>query len=123
MADGPETLTFRNQLEAMSVAFVAAYKRRDARACSAAYAEDAVLLVHGSPPIRGRSEIAAAFQTGMDAGVEITGLTTLQAEADGRIGYALQTVHSNRADGTVLLTLRGDGLGNWLVSCEAAPDG
>ena len=55
-------------IQQLCASVLAAYKRRDARACSEAYAEDAVLLVHGSPPIRGRSEIAAAFQAGMDAG-------------------------------------------------------
>jgi hypothetical protein len=44
---------------------------------------------------------------------------TTAAESDGSIGYAVQTVHGNQGDGTVMLALRRDDDGVWLVSCEA----
>jgi hypothetical protein len=58
----------------------------------------------------------------MDAGVEITDLTIVQSEADGRVGYAIETIHSNRGQGIALIALRRDPEGNWLVCSEAAPD-
>src|SRR5262245_32994472 len=105
MTEPLEALTFRNQLEALCLNFVADFKRRDARACAEGYTEDAVLLFPRSPPIRGRVEIAAAFQASMDAGVEVNGLTILQADADSRVGYAIETVQSNRGVGTALIAL------------------
>jgi ketosteroid isomerase-like protein len=114
-----EAATFRNQLDALSIKFVADFDRRNPQACSEAYTEDAVLLLPGAAPVRGRTEIAAAFQAAMDAGREILALTTTQAESDGDIGYAVQTVHGNQGDGTVMLALRRDYDGVWLVCCEA----
>jgi len=122
MKNEPDTLAFRNQLDALCLNFVADFKRRDARACAEGYTEDAVVIFPGSSPIRGRVEIAAAFQASMDAGVEISGVTVVQAEADGRVGYAIETVHGNRGKGTALIALRCDAEGNWLVCSEAAPD-
>jgi len=114
-----EAATFRNQLDALSIKFVADFARREPQACSEAYTEDAVLMLPGAAPVRGRTEIAAAFQAGMDAGREIHGLTTTRAENDGSIGYAVQTVHGNQGDGTVMLALRQDSDGAWLVCCQA----
>jgi ketosteroid isomerase-like protein len=65
-----EAATFRNQLDALSIKFVADFGRRDPPACSEAYTDDAVLMLPGAAPVRGRTEIAAAFQAGMDAGRE-----------------------------------------------------
>jgi len=121
MNDVPHALIFRNEVDAISARFLGAFRRGDARACSELYTEDAVLLFHRSPPIRGRVEIAAAFQVSIDAGTVINGLTTLHAEADSRIGYAIQSVHTNRGEGAVLVAMRCDEDGNWLVCSEAAP--
>jgi ketosteroid isomerase-like protein len=112
-----EAATFRNQLDALSIKFVADFGRRDPQACSGGYTEDAVLMLPGASPVRGRTEIAAAFQAGMDAGREIRAPVTTRAKSDGSIGYAVQTVHGNQGDGTVMLALRRDGV--WLVCCEA----
>jgi ketosteroid isomerase-like protein len=114
-----EAATFRNQLGALSIKFAADFGGRDPQACSESYTEDAVLMLPGASPVRGRTEIAAAFQAGMDGGREIRALTTTRAESGGRIGYAVQTVRGNQGDGTVMLALRRDEGGLWLVCCEA----
>jgi ketosteroid isomerase-like protein len=88
-------------------------------ACAEAYTEDALILVSKVAPIRGKKEIAAAFAAAMEAGQEIFGLTTMTSEADEGIGYAIQTVHSNRGDGTVMLALRCDEDGLWRICVEA----
>lgn len=119
----PEALTFRNELDALLARFVGNYKRRDAQACAEAYADDAVLLLPNAPPVRGKTEIAAALQAGMDGGLEIDGLTVERSEADGRIGYALHSVQSGQVSGTVSLVLRRDDNGLWRIVCEAAPNG
>jgi cold shock protein len=103
-----EAATFRNQLDALSIKFVADFRRREAKACAEAYTEDAV-----------RIEIAAGFQAAFDAGRVVERLTTTRAESDGNIGYAVQTVHGKGEDGTIMLALRCDEDGIWLVCCEA----
>ena len=119
MADISEAATFRNQLDALSIKFVAEFKRHDAKACAEAYTDDALLMLPGAAPIRGRIEIAAGFQAAFDAGRVVERLTTTRAESDGNIGYAVQTVHGKGEDGTVMLALRCDEDGIWLVCCEA----
>jgi len=113
-----ETLAFRNQLDALSVKVVADYRLGDALACTDAYTKDGLLLLPNVAPIRGRTEIAAALTTGMEGGLEVSGITTTECGADEKYGYAIQTVHTSRGDQIVMLALRCDH-GIWRVCAEA----
>ena len=115
----PEAMSFRNQLDALSLKFVDDYKRRDPTACAEAYTEDASLLISDTSLIRGRIEIAAAIQAAMDTGQDVLELITVESDADGRFGYAIQTVRGSNGDETVLLALRREDDGFWLVLSEA----
>jgi hypothetical protein len=68
MADISEAATFRNQLDALSIKFVADFNRGDAKACAEAYSPDALLMLPNAAPIPGRPQIAAGFQAAFDAG-------------------------------------------------------
>jgi len=43
----------------------------------------------------------------------------LSAEAEGNLGYAIETVESSAGAGIALLVLRRDGRGAWKVCAEA----
>jgi hypothetical protein len=116
--DLPEALTFRNQLDALSVKFVADYRLGDALACTDAYTKDGLLLLPNLAPIRGRTEIAAALTASIDGGLEVSGITTMESGADEKYGYAIQTVHTSRGNQIVMLALRCDH-GIWRVCAEA----
>jgi len=122
MTDPLEALTFRNELDTIGARFIASFKRGDAMGCAEGYTEDAIVLMPGVAPIRGRIEIAAAIQSAMDAGLQISNFTTTHAEADGRIGYATQVQHTSNGDGNVMLAMRQGDDGLWAICCEAVLD-
>src|SRR5262245_2647275 len=112
-------MNFEEQIAEISDRFVKAYQIRDPTACAKAYTEDGVVMEAGSPTAIGHKEIAAGCKASMDAGLEVYDIVTTSAVADGSIGYALQTVKSNHGDARVLLAMRRDDSGRWLVAAEA----
>ncbi|MBL8893232.1 MAG: hypothetical protein JNJ53_01445 [Rhizobiales bacterium] len=122
MTEPPEALTFRNELDTIGARFIACYKRGDAMGCAEGYTVDAIILMPGTPPIRGRTEIAASIQAAMDSGLQIESFTTTHAEADGSVGYATQIQHGSNGDGHVMLAMRRDEDGLWAICCEAVLD-
>ena len=123
MNNKPDATAFRKQVDEQSAQWVTAFNNRDSKACAALYTEDVVALYPRMAPVRGRAELAAAYQAPMDSGVTFKGITTEACECDGRIGYAIQTAHSNRGDMPALLTFRMNDTGDWLACCEAVfPD-
>ena len=112
-------MSFREDIDAMNAQFVADWEQHDAAACAAVYTEDATYLASGIDPAQGRAAIRATFAAAMEAGYELTRLTTTSAESDGALGYAVQSFESNAGGGTILLVFRRDGQGAWKVCAEA----
>ena len=110
---------FRKQLDEWSAQWVAAFNRGDAKACAALYSDDVVALYPEVAPVRGQAELEKGYQAARNSGIKFTSITTEHCEADGRIGYAVLTAHSNRGSVPALLTFRKDNHGNWLACCEA----
>jgi ketosteroid isomerase-like protein len=122
MSNSSDTAEFKRQIEDQTAQYLAAFKSRDPKLCVKFYTDDVVALYPGSPPIHGRTALAKAYQELMDAGVQISGLTTEKYECDGKIGYAMQIAHTNRGKNAVLLTFRRGDDGVWLACGEAVPD-
>jgi ketosteroid isomerase-like protein len=91
--------SFQEQLDILSNQFIAAYQRRDAISCSEAYTIDAEVISPGGKVTSGRDTIVAHFQSFLDSGYEIRGLTTVRSASDGNVGYATQIVHGSTGDG------------------------
>jgi ketosteroid isomerase-like protein len=68
-------------------AFVTALRCGDATAASALYADRAKLLAPSAELMRGREEIAAFWQAGIDAGISKVELEALQVEHNGGVAY------------------------------------
>ena len=111
-------MSFREAVDRLHAQYLDAFRRRDAVGAAAGYTEDAVYLT-GGEPVRGRSAIAAAVAAYWDSGVVEKGLTTLSAEAEGNLGYVLETVETSAGKGMALLVLRRDGQGRWGICAEA----
>jgi len=112
-------MSFREEIDALNARFLSAVRRRDAAgACADAYTEDAVLLAPGTEPVRGRAAITTAILGYWSAGFVPTGITTLSAEVDGSLGYAIETVESSSGAGIALLVVKREG-GAWKVCAEA----
>ena len=112
-------MSFHDEVVALEQRFLDAFARGDAAACANVYTEDAVYLVPGMEPIRGRSAIIAATERELASGLEITRLTAFHTEASGDLGYALETYSSSAGDGTAMLTYRRDAGGAWRICAEA----
>jgi len=111
-------MSIREVVDALHTRFLEGFKRRDAIAATAGYTEDAVFLAAGSEPVRGRAAIAAGFASLWESGFVEKGLTTLSAEADGNLGYAIEAVETSAGSGFTLLVLRRD-WGKWRICAEA----
>jgi len=111
-------MSFREAVDRLHAQYLDAFRRRDAVGAAAGYTEDAVYLT-GGEPVRGRAAIAAAVAAYWKSGVVEKGLTTLSAEAEGNLGYVLETVETSAGKGTALLVLRRDGQGRWGICAEA----
>ncbi len=109
---------FREAVDLLSDAFVAAFQRGDWAGCGNVYAEDAFYLV-GTARFSGPAAIAAHLAEVGGAGYRLDRLTTLEAEADGNTGYAVQVVEGSTGKGSVMLALRRDKAGVWKVCAEA----
>ncbi len=111
-------MSFREEVDALHTRYLDAFKRRDAVGGAAGYTEDAVYLI-GGEPVRGRAAIAAAIADYWNSGVVEKGITTLTAEADGNLGYAIEAVETTAGNGVALLVLKRDGRGRWGICAEA----
>lgn len=112
-------MAFRDDVAALEARFLEAYHRRDAASCAEVYTEDAVYMVPGKEPVRGRSAIEAATAEDITNGLQLTRLTAFYTEASGDLGYALETFGSSAGDGTAMLAYRRDESGKWRISAEA----
>jgi ketosteroid isomerase-like protein len=112
-------MTFHDQVVALEQRFLDAFACGDVAACADVYTEDAVYLVPGLAPIRGRSAIEAATVRELASGLKVTRLTAFHTEASGNLGYALEIYSSSAGDGTALLTYRRDASGAWRICAEA----
>ena len=112
-------MAFRNEVDALNDRFLAASKRNDAAgACADAYTDDAIFIA-GPEPIRGRAAITAAIAESWRQGTVLKGMTTLTAEANENMGYAVGTVDSSAGQGIMLLVLKRDGGGSWKICAES----
>lgn len=112
-------MTFHDEVILLEQRFLDAFARGDVAACTDVYTEDAVYLVPGLEPIRGRSAIEAATVRELANGLKITRLTAFHTEALGDLGYALETYSSSAGDGTAMLAYRRDASGAWRICAEA----
>jgi len=94
-----------------------AWRERDARALADLFAEDGFVLSDGSPPVRGREAIRAAYS---NAGGPLW-LRSLGHATDGDVGYIL-SVYTHQPDGPLagkfVLTLRRHEGGPWLIAAD-----
>jgi ketosteroid isomerase-like protein len=78
-------VTIRDELDAINAGFGEAFARQDAERLSAFYADDARLLFHGQPVIRGRAEVDAALRDMVAGGPASLRFVTDEVIADGSL--------------------------------------
>jgi ketosteroid isomerase-like protein len=110
-------MTFREALEALSQQYVIDSQRGDAGACASAYSRDAIIYLNEKESVRGRAAITAHLEDAMKGGFKVGKLTTIFAEANLELGYAIQNFESSIGPGMVMLALKLDE-GAWRVCAE-----
>ena len=112
-------MSFRDAVAALEARFLEAYQRCDAAASVSDFADDAVYLAPGKPPVRGRRAIEAVTAEDIASGLRITSLTPFLAESSGDLGYVLETCRTSAGEVMTMLALRRDQNGTWRISAEA----
>ena len=112
-------MSFREAVTALEAQFLEAYRRGDAAASVGGYADDAVYLTCGKPPVRGRKAIEALTAEDIASGLQVTSLTPFHMESSDDLGYVLETCRTSAGDVTTMLVLRRDHGGAWRISAEA----
>ena len=112
-------MAFQDEVAALEARFLEAYQRGDAAASVEGYADDAVYLSPGKPPVRGRSAIEAMTADDIASGLKITGLAAFRAERSGDLGYVLETCNTSAGEVRTMLALRREPGGAWRISAEA----
>lgn len=88
-------MSFRDDMEAIVSAYVAAYKSRDAAKCAAIYAEGATIYSPFGPPVTGRSAIRAEHETWFEIPEKNKRIDIINCAATGYIGYCLLAYSSD----------------------------
>lgn len=78
-------MTIRDELDAINAGFSDAFATQDAERLSAFYADDARLLFHGQPVIRGRLEVDATLREMVADGPASLRFVTDEVIADGSL--------------------------------------
>ena len=117
-------MTIRDELDAINAGFGEAFATQDAERLAAFYADDARLLFHGRPVIRGRAAVDAALREMVAGGPASVRFVTDEVITDGSlvvdigriVGTAGQSryvvVYQRQADGSLRIavdSVTGDG--------------
>ena len=82
---GGENVTIRDELDAINAGFGEAFATQDVERLAAFYADDARLLFHGQPVIRGRAEVDATLREMVADGPASLRFVTDEVIADGSL--------------------------------------
>jgi ketosteroid isomerase-like protein len=111
------TVTLPASLARVLSDYEVAWQHRDANALADPFTEDGFVLSNGTPPVRGREQIARHYA---GAGGPLV-LRPLAFATDGSIGYIIGgfTRHKGDVDtGKFTLTLRRSFEGRWLITSD-----
>lgn len=111
-------MSFHESLAALSNRFVDGHNRGDSAACAGACTDDAVLHHDRREFDSGRAAIESYSSEATKDGFVVTGLATLSAAADGRLGYAIQRLDSKASPHLVMRALMRCKTGAWKVCAE-----
>lgn len=94
-----------------------AWRARDAAALAALFAEDGFVMSNGSPPVRGREAIRAAYA---NAGGPLS-LRALAWATEGKVGYIIGGFGGEVGSpdsGKFILALKRGSDGRWLIAAD-----
>ena len=107
-------MSVRDRYESLLAAYASAVGRGDAEAVAGLFAEDALLLEPGQPPISGRQAIRDLYQDWLDGGVSVT-VSVQDIQDRGDTVYGTGTFEGENGTGKWLQVLQRQGDGTLLI--------
>ena len=91
-------MAIRDELDAINDGFGEAFATQDAERLAAFYADDARLLFHGQPTVRGRAAVDAVFREAVSGGPATMRFETDEVIADGSLVVDIGTIISRAGE-------------------------
>jgi ketosteroid isomerase-like protein len=113
-----ERAPFIDAAETLASRIAEAVVSGNANECAGCYTEDAVILAPNQVAVTGQDEIRKHFEKAISRRTMIASVLTLRAEADGRIGYLIQSVGATTGSFTVVRMMRLTEDGVWRICAE-----
>lgn len=116
--DDPET--FGQTMAELNAVVRDAFNRGDVEACTALYANDAILFLPGRAPIEGRDAIEAFLGKSIAAGTKLVSVDPIRLGASGHVGYCAGTYRFDTpaSDGSTV-----SNRGKFVTVFQRRPDG
>jgi ketosteroid isomerase-like protein len=104
-------MTIRDELDTINAGFGRAFAAQDAESLAGYYTDDARLLFHGTPIIRGRSAIEAVMRDWVAGGSQVLRFETGEVIVDGSLVVDIGTIvgPSSRSKYVVVYQRQADG--------------
>ena len=113
-------MTIHDELDAINAGFSEAFATQDAERLAAFYADDARLLFHGQPVIRGRAEVDAAIREMVAGGPASLRFVTDEVIADGSLVVDVGRIISPTGQSKYVVVYRRQTDGGLKVIVDAA---
>jgi uncharacterized protein (TIGR02246 family) len=113
-------MTIRDELDAINTGFGEAFATQDAARLAAFYADDARLLFHGQPIIRGRDAVDAALREMVADGPASLRFVTDEVIADGSLVVDIGRIVSPTGQSKYVVVHQRQADGNLRIIVDAA---
>jgi ketosteroid isomerase-like protein len=113
-------VTIRDELDAINAGFGEAFATQDAERLAAFYADDARLLYHGQPVIRGRAHVDAALREMVVGGPATLRFVTDEVIADGSLVVDVGRIISSAGQSKYVVVYQRQADGSLKVIVDAA---
>ena len=113
-------MTIRDELDAINAGFGEAFATQDVERLSAFYADDARLLFHGQPVIRGRADVDATLREMVADGPATLQFVTDEVIADGSLVVDIGRIISPAGQSKYVVVYQRQADGSLRIIVDAA---
>ena len=113
------SLSFRDEMPEIQRAYLEAYWRGDAEACTNFFTDDAIYVTGGIDMIKGRDGMLALHKQIIDAKFAVNSRELIDCGEDGDLAWALEKIDTQDGPHYCHLSLRREADGAWRVCVES----
>lgn len=116
-------MAIRDELDAINAGFGEAFATQDAERLAAFYADDARLLFHGQPTIRGRAAVDTVFRDAVSGGPATMRFVTDEVIADGSLVVDIGRIVGATGESRYVVVYQRQPDGSLRIAVDATNDG